>query len=239
MARDRGAAVSTVDPLEWYDPDPSMRRPRLRDVSGVGVTIRETMSGHLAIGERDPRLGDRVARARGSMLRLRATLHIPDLAAFLADPDHTGRLTGTVDSSSFGTLSGGRGVFRLFTPSPHAPRMRLMEYELPLVFDGQPCYLAGEKIVAGGPSWRLWPETTTLLTRLHDGPTRHNEIIGAGILRLGIGRILALLLTLRATNAASTAEGAGAILRFSRFFAGQLGERYAPRLRLFRADPRR
>lgn len=238
MTNERASAVSTIEPDARAARVPAAPGDGQQHAAGIGVTFRETMSGYLALGEREPRLGARVARARGTMLRLRVAIEIPDLAAFLADPEHTGRLTGAVDTPSLGTLPGGHGVFRLFSPAPLTPHARLMVYELPIMLEGRQCYLAGEKYVVGGPTWRLWPETTTLLTRLHDGPSRKNEVIGAGVLRLGLGRIVSLLLTLRATGTDSTAERAGALLRFGRFFAGELGERYAPHLRPLRLASR-
>ena len=202
------------------------------ETAGIGLVFRETMNGFLSLGEREPRAGERLGRVRRSTLRLRATIEIPDLAAFLRDPQHTGGLTASVDAPALGSLSSGAGLFRLFAPAPHPyPRgTRLMAYEIPLSLGDRPCYLAGEKLVVGGPLWRLWPETTTLFTRLHAGSFRSDDVLGAGVLRLGLGRFLALLLTLRASGTASAAQRAGTKLRFARFFAAQLAQSYGPRL---------
>lgn len=190
----------------------------------VGVTFRETMTGFLALGERDPSLGERVARARGTMLRLHARLEIPDLETFVRDPQHSGRLTGAVEIPGIGVVEARHGVFRLFAPPPfgYAPDQRMMIYELSVRIEGRPCLLVAERALSGGPAWRMWPEASTLHTRLHDGPSRRGEVMAAGVLRLGFGRLLGLLLTLRGTGGESVAARMAAVLRFGGFCAEQL-----------------
>lgn len=198
--------------------------------SGAGVAFHETMSGYVALGERDPLLGARVARARGTILRLRARIVIPDLDAFLEDPQHEGNLSGVVEGPGIGVARATQGRFVLFGPAPagYEPGTRVMRYELAIPLEDHGCYLAGEKLVVGGAVTRLWPETTTLLTRIHSGSSSQGEVVGAGVLRLGLGRFLALLITLRGTGGDSAADRRRALLRFGGFFVGRLRDQYAP-----------
>lgn len=204
--------------------------PQRGTTTDVGIAFHETMSGFVAFGERDPLLGARVARARGTILRLRARIVIPDLEAFLEDPQHQGCLEGFIEGPGIGLAHATSGRFVLFAPAPagYAPGTRVMRYELPVPLEEHACYLAGEKLVGGGAVTRLWPETTTLLTRIHSGTSPQGEIIGAGVLRLGLGRFVALLTTLRGTGGASAADRRRALLRFGGFFVGQLRDQYAP-----------
>jgi cholesterol oxidase len=82
--------------------------------------------------------------------------------------------------------------------------------------------------VAGGSPLAIWPDTTTLYTRLHEGGHPSGRVLGAGVLRLSVGQFAAQLTTMRPTGRGSAASGLGALIAFGRFFAGEVLDSYGP-----------
>ncbi|WP_174874904.1 patatin-like phospholipase family protein [Vogesella oryzae] len=194
----------------------AMREP------GIGVSFRETMAGPFCLGQADPQVG-----ARGAMrMAMHATIHIEDIATFVADPRHMAGLTGHIDFEPWGrAIPAQSGVFGLFSPSGD-PTLTYMVYELGFRHQGQDYYLAGKKHVRLGGPWRLWGETTTLYTLLHKGCDASGEVVGAGVLSLGAADLLRLLRTVHSSNAPAARAGAAAVWRFFRFFMSELVRTY-------------
>ena len=192
----------------------------------LGITFREQMSGPFALGATDPGAGETAAKKGGTTLTMHATVTVRDVDRFVSDPQHEGELMGEIDFAPFGTgIPAQRGVFKLFSPSDE-PRMRYMVYELGFRHGNDEYYLAGKKEVRDDPGFDMLSDTTTLYTRLHKGRDATGEVVGAGVLRLDMGDFAKLLTTIRPVGATSVLEGAKAVERFGRFFAGQLIESY-------------
>ena len=208
--------------LRQREPAPLDPRATQMCEPGVGVSFRETMAGGFTLGPTDPAIG-----ARGpTQLTMHATIHIPDVAAFVASTAHEAGLTGHIDFSPFGTaIPAESGVFGLFTPSDD-PALTYMIYELGFFHAGRDYYLAGKKRVRVGPPWRLWAETTTLYCTLHTGTDATGCVVGSGILRLGAVQLMKLLVSLNATNATTSGDSARAVYRFFSFFTAQLTRTY-------------
>jgi len=189
---------------------------------GTGLSFRETMAGGFTLGATDPRRG----AAGNTPLAMHATIHISDMAAFIADPRHLADLTGHIDFAPFGqAIPAESGVFGLFTPSDD-PALTYMVYELGFRHADKSYYLAGKKHVRLGWPWKLWGETTTLYTTLHEGSDASGPVVGTGVLRLGVVELLKLLTTVHATNASSFGQSAGAVWRFFKYFAAELTRTY-------------
>lgn len=204
-------------------PSPLDATATLMSTPRTGISFRETMTGGFALDATDPRVGE----VSDDALALHATIHIPDLAAFIADPQHLAGLSGHVDFAPLGlAMPGESGRFGLFTPSGNDPRLVYMIYELGFRQGGQDWYLAGKKHVRCGPPWRLWGETTALYTTLHRGRDASGPVAGAGVLHLGVVELLRLLSTLHATDAPGGLAAAGAVGRFFRFFSAELARTY-------------
>lgn len=192
----------------------------------IGITFRETMAGPFALGETDPRAGEKKGKEEKSALAMHAVIHIRDIKRFSADPDHLGEITGEIDFSPFGTkIPATGGAFNLFSPADH-PKLKLMIYELGFQHAGETYYLAGKKEVRDDPGFDLWKDTTTLLTRLHRGKDKSGPVVGAGVLSLDVKELMKLLSTFRATNARSAKEELEAVGAFGRFFLGELWNTY-------------
>lgn len=192
----------------------------------LGITFRETMTGGFALGETDPSAGEKRGKKEGTIFTMHATIEIPDLRGFIADPKHGGRISGQVSFAPLGeNIPAETGVFRLFAPTED-PRMKYMVYELGFKQGGNSYYMAGRKEVRDDPGLDLWKDTTTLFTKLHEGGDTTGSVIGAGILSLGLEDLARLVSTMRATGADSIEESSKAVLEFGRFFMGKLWDSY-------------
>lgn len=192
-----------------------------------GLSFRETMSGPFTLGASDSKDG---AASGAPTLAMHATVFIQDLDRFLTDQGHLGSLSGTLDYAPFGgPLSAHAGAFRLFSPADE-PATKYMVYELAFLRDGEPYYLAGHKVVRQDPGFDLWKDTTTLYTRLHKGRDTSGEVVGAGILSLGVTDLVRLLGTVEVPNADLT-HRLETLGKFGRFFLGELWDTYAKHVR--------
>ena len=190
--------------------------------SGAGVSFRETMAGGFTLGVAEPCTGARTT----TLLAMHATIHIEDIKTFTADPQHRAGLTGHIDFPPFGLeIPAESGVFSLFMPSGDLA-LTYMVYELGFQHGGKSYYLAGKKRVRLGGFWKLWRETTTLYSTLHEGTDSTGPVVGAGVLRLDMIELMKILTTAHATNAATTRESAEALWQFFKFFATKLIHTY-------------
>jgi hypothetical protein len=73
----------------------------------------------------------------------------------------------------------------------------------------------------------LLRDTTTLFTVLHRGSDKNGAIVGAGVLTLGVTQLAKLVSTMKATNTSSTGESVRTVLKFGKFFMGELWDSYA------------
>ena len=193
-----------------------------------GITFAEEMSGPFALGSSNPEIGAKLGRERGHTLVMRASINIDNIDQFIDDEEHAGKIAGTLDFTPFGSaIKARKGVFKLFAPV-HGRETKRMDYEFGFEHNGRPWYLAGHKIVHDDPGLDLLVDTTTLYTCLHEGPDAHAPVAGAGILTLGVWELISLLRTLRATGADVDAGRAAALVRFGKFFAGELWDTYGP-----------
>jgi cholesterol oxidase len=176
----------------------------------AALSFTEEMAGQVALGEREG----------PAPLRLRVTVAIDDMDAFVVDPRHAAAATGWLDCPALGG--------RLLIPAGQVELMvtegvggrRRMRYRLPFADDrGRRLLLSGHKELRAGPPTAIWPDTTTLHAKvLADGVT-----LGAGELRLGRLAFLRELTTIRAASP-------GVLERFGAFFLGSLWQVYRPRL---------
>lgn len=194
--------------------------------TATGIGFNETMSGGVRLGESDFRSGEQKARLAGDILAMHARVDIPDMERFIHDPEHAGELAGSIDYPPFGNaIPSHHGRFNLFSPAGQ-PDTKLMIYEMGFMLHGEPCYLAGRKLVRDEPGLDMWSDTTTLYTRLHHGEDASGEIMGAGILTLGMKELVSLLASMEVTGGDGVKDKALTLARFGHFFLGQLWDSY-------------
>jgi cholesterol oxidase len=192
----------------------------------VGISFREVMSGGFVLGATDPADGEKRGRAEGSEMTMHGAIDIDDVDRFIAEADHPGALSGTLDFTPFGDgLAATSGIFNLFSPTDD-PKLKLMVYEMGFQHGGRSYYLAGQKDVRQDPIFDLWKATTTLYSKLHEGTDKSGPVVGAGILSLGVKQLIQLISTVKAPGATSFTETSEAIARFGRFFLGELWDTY-------------
>jgi predicted acylesterase/phospholipase RssA len=191
-----------------------------------GIRFRETMKGFFSLDHNEPGAGVAAGREARTELSMHASVHIDDIDRFTRDPDHCGLIHGEIDFAPLGTgIPCLGGTFNLFSPGGQ-PGMKHMVYELGFQHDGREYYLAGHKEVRNQPGLDLWRDTTTLYVRLHQGRDDTGPVVGAGTLRLGVGELLKLLSTLRATDAGGIRGKLRAVGHFGRFFLKELQDSY-------------
>ncbi|MGH8165847.1 MAG: patatin-like phospholipase family protein, partial [Woeseiaceae bacterium] len=175
----------------------------------------------------DPEAGAAKGKAEGTELAMHASINIRDLERFIANPEHEGEIVGSIDFPPLGNqIPATHGVFNLFSPTDE-PDTKYMVYELGFEHDGEAYYLAGRKVVRDDPGFDLLSDTTTLFTALHRGKDKSGDIVGAGVLTLGVSQLARLVSTMKATNTSGTGESVKTILKFGRFFLGELWDSYA------------
>src|SRR5919198_4529041 len=194
--------------------------------SRPGISFRETLSGPFALGEHEPRAGEQAGKVSGTTLTMHAAVEIRDLSRFIADPAHTGSITGRVDFAPLDIgIMAPSGLFNLFSPTGNR-RRKLVMYELGFEVNGKSYYIAGHKEMQDDPGFDLWRDTTTLYTRLHEGTDASGPIVGSGVLRLVPSELMRLIASLHATNVQSILEQARTVAQFGRFFLGELWDTY-------------
>lgn len=204
--------------------------PRRGGPARHGLSFDETMAGPFAMGLDDPVAAARAGRRTGWRCALHATVTIPDLDAFADDPSHQGDLCGEFELPGFRSrIPFTGGTFALFSPSPN-PGESLMRYEAGFSHAGRRYYFAGRKQIRSDLlGLDLWPDTTTLYARLHDGVDADGPVLGAGVLRLGVTDLVRLVASSRAVHADGPADAGAAYLRFGRVFVAGLVDAYVLR----------
>jgi cholesterol oxidase len=196
----------------------------------LGLCFNETMAGGVMRGVSDFREGEKQGRMAGEALAMHVTVAIDDVRAFIEDPEHEGRLSGTIDYPPLGTaIPSVVGRFNLFSPSDD-PLMKLMIYELGFAHNGTDYYLVGRKEVKNDPGFDLWSDTTTLYIRLHRGRDSSGEVIAAGILTLGVTELARLVASMELSGSEGLIDKAETLGRFGRFFMGELWDSYVSHL---------
>ena len=190
----------------------------------IGLTFNETMIGGFALGPSDPAAGEKMGEQNGTTFAMRAVIVIDDLDRFIADAQHAASLSGEIDFTPFGShIPGDHGIFNLFKP---ASNQKLMVYELSFSHNNQRYYMAGKKFIKDDAGPDLLTETTTLYTVLYQGTDSSGPAVGAGILKLGPQQLADLVQTIHVLNAPNTIESARAVVKFLKFFLGELWESF-------------
>lgn len=197
----------------------------------AGLRFRETMAGPFAMGVTDPQQGAGIGQRTGWRLALHSTITIDDMPRFVAHPSHPASLQGELELPGVARrLPFVDGQFNLFAPSG-TPDLTLLTYEAGFELDGERYYFAGRKDVRDDLGLDLWPDTTTLDVRLHQGVDASGPVVGAGVVRIGMVGLLRMLASMRPVDAASPRHAAAAFASFARLFATNLRDSYLCRPR--------
>ncbi len=198
------------------------------------VEFTEEMKGYVAFGAQDFREGFRKGKDEGTFLMFHLTIEVDDIDAFVADPEREARAEGWVDCDALGgRLAVERGVFNLLVATEN-PRARRMLYRLWFADGaGHPLTLSGHKVVEDDPGLDLWPDTSTLYTRVLAGHVdtageAGAEVVASGVLNIYLRDFARQLTTFR-SRGGSPADRARALATFGRLFLGDLWDVYGGR----------
>jgi len=192
----------------------------------TSVSFTEEMKGHVAFGEEDFHQGERLGREQGTELMFHLTIETDDFDRFRADTSHPAVPRGWIGCEALGgRLAVEGGLFNLFVDHPDGGKRML--YRLHFRDGaGHPLTLNGFKVVRDHRGLDLWPDTTTLYTRLLSGHVDAREDAEAARVASGVVRILPLdfarqLTTFRARGGSAGRRGR-ALAGFAGLFIGDL-----------------
>lgn len=186
----------------------------------TGVRFSEKMSGTVAPAA-EPN-SQSVAVLRGAVI-------IPDLDAFLDDPNHQGLLEGhvCVDALASGWLPA-KGHVRLFSMGTRLGE-RLMIYRMEFELGGARYAMDGTKYVYDDPGFDAWRDVTTLVTSIiRYDPDGQETVAFSGTLRLTFWQGVLLFLTLRGIGEGGFWAKLCAVGCFAQFFLAEWIERFLP-----------
>ncbi|MBS1695067.1 MAG: hypothetical protein JST91_22900 [Actinobacteria bacterium] len=170
------------------------------------LRFTEHMNGFYGPGAPGYDTGEVIGRRDGIRLGFSLTIGAADVREVLRDPNHTLRARGVIRCKEFAPvgIAVSDGTFEVFAP---AERGRYaMRYRLPFATDRGPMTLLGFKDVGNDWGFDMWPDTTTLYTRLVCGTAEHDDTAAVpdyarGVLRLTAPMFARQLTTLRGTPA--------------------------------------
>ncbi len=191
-----------------------------------GIIFSETMSGGFSLNTDDPETGKKQGNRAGTELAIRVEASIDDIDRFIEEPNHPGHLAGSIDFAPLGmNMKADKGVFNLFSPAEESDT-KYMIYELAFEHLSQQYYLAGKKIIRDDLMMDLWDDTTTLYTLLYKGRDTSGEVVGAGVLTLGVKELLELISSMEVTHLLLNTDKLSTLSKFGRFFIGELWDTY-------------
>jgi hypothetical protein len=188
----------------------------------AGVTFNERMDGFLAPCDQTPDRADdyraryRQAKGAGDGCHFEATMLMEDIAAYVRDPQHRAKMTGTFHWGPVGEAAMRDGEFQLFVKNPESGT-REMRYRFTFDGpDGQPLTFVGVKWMKPKGRVNTWSPSTTLYSRIEraDG-----SVAWCGILKIGLVETLKLFRSTRPVGAADRRDGRRAVRAFNTFFA--------------------
>ncbi|HEX5474612.1 MAG TPA: GMC family oxidoreductase N-terminal domain-containing protein [Vicinamibacterales bacterium] len=220
LARDRGW---TIDYAERASPGAAPPDPK------PGIQFTETMKGFFTPDANDFQQAWDLGRQANSPFSFLLTVSTDDAEAMLTDPQHKGRMVGTVEAPALSPtpLTATEGVFRLFVVNPAQPGVRNMVYSMTLTSDEGARYrFSGYKVVRDDRGLDLWSDTTTMFVVVYrrEGDAEHE--VGKGLLRIRPADFLKQMNSFRAINCPSITQRLSVIARFGRFFGGALYDVY-------------
>jgi hypothetical protein len=187
----------------------------------AGVTFDERMDGYLApcesapAGRDDYRAAHRSGKQTAGACHFEATMLMEDIAAYLRDPQHRAKMSGTFHWGPTGDVEMRGGEFQLYVKNPETG-MREMRYRFG--FDGP----GGEPLTFVGVKWmkpkgriNTWTPSSTLYSRIE---RKDGTVAWCGILTIGVKETLKLFRSARPVGATDRREGRRAVRAFNGFF---------------------
>jgi len=218
--------MATVEQSRDAPPD------RVGDGGGANVRFTEEMKGYVTFGEDEFQRGYERGRESDNYLMFHLTIEVEGIDDFVTDPRHQATARGWIRCEELGgELAVERGIFNLFVATDREQEKRML-YRLHFADGvGHPLTLTGYKVIADDPGLDLWPDTSTLYTRVlaghvEEGADEGAEVVASGILRIRKLDFLRQMTTFRASGE-SMGQSLRALVLFNRLFLDQLRRIYA------------
>lgn len=204
----------------------------------LGVRFSESMSGYFSsnvtdAGDDSYQRGFDQGRADGSPFKFILTIISDDLERTVADVNYVSPMLGSVLAPALSpqALTVTEGQFNYFLLDRDNVETKRMQYKMKLsAVDGKTYYFYGFKVIHEDAQVDSWSDTTTLYITLYEGPNDQGRVLGKGILRIPVAAFMRQMTTMQVTNAKGLTERWQAMLKFSRFFGGQLVDTYGANL---------
>jgi hypothetical protein len=216
--------VESADPVAT--PTAAEVRAKLQ-VARPGLRFGEVMTGMITMGSTDPVEGYQNEAAIA--FRLDATVTLPNLPAFIKDPNHRGRwyAGGSIPVLGGEVMGTGNGDFALFRRAIRKDKgVRELVYDSPISVGGRLYWMRGRKYVEPSPPWRVWPATTTLYVQFFALNGGTGEPVAAGVLRLTLWAFIRQLLSMRIIGDFGWFDKCRHLFSFYRFFVSSLVNTY-------------
>ncbi|MEH6660046.1 MAG: GMC oxidoreductase [Parasphingorhabdus sp.] len=181
-----------------------------------GLAFTETMAGqisatgchHLPCGHAERIRDDYVngaawGQAEGGACSFRLTVTTDNLHRMIDDPQHRSEITGEVLVSAISPdpLPVREGTFRLLIANPDKAESWKMLYDMILDGPDGPIHFHGFKTLEQRGKSDPWTDLTTLFVTLRRGEDADGELIGRGVLKLGIDEFMRQLNTITVHDA--------------------------------------
>ncbi|EDL47923.1 GMC oxidoreductase [Erythrobacter sp. SD-21] len=181
-----------------------------------GLAFTETMAGHISAKGCHHRPCDHAERIRddyangaawgrceGSECSFLLTVTTENLHRMIEEREHRSAITGTVLVSAISPdpLPVREGTFRLLVADPGQPESWKMLYDMVLEGPEGPIHFHGFKTLQQRGKSDPWTDLTTLFVTLRHGEDENGELIGRGMLRLGVNEFMRQLTTIEVHDA--------------------------------------
>jgi len=226
----------------------------------LGIRFSESMRGYFSNEVTDNtddafQQGSDQGRKEGSPLQFVLTIISDDLERTISDVNYSSPIIGTVTAPALSAqpLTVTHGEFNYFleesdglkslgllsrllrflgfSGSKASAESKRMQYKMRLTSgDGTSYYFHGFKVIRNDPGPDCWSDATTLYITIYQGENMQGKVFGKGIVSMPLASFMRQMTTMQVTNASGLAERWDAMLRFGRFFGGQLIDTYGANL---------
>ncbi len=176
-----------------------------------GLAFTETMAGHVSATGCHHRPCGHVERIRDDYVNgaawgqaenaecsFRLTVTTDNLHRMIEEPEHRSAITGEVllTAISADPLPVREGTFRLLVANPDKAESWKMLYDMVLEGPSGPIHFHGFKTLEQRGKSDPWTDLTTLFVTLRHGENADGDLIGRGVLKLGIDEFMRQLTTI-------------------------------------------
>jgi len=184
-----------------------------------GLRFSESLSGYLGQGD-DHWAAYEAGRVANLHARFWITVQIPDIQAFMVDPEHEASLSGRLTVAGMGySLPVEDGRIHLFCSRGEGKRIL---YYLPFHHGDQRFLLRGEKRLSKPKGLEAWRQMTTLFTEVLQQADGGEALVYRGVLRISLPQVLLQAVSFRPLSTVNPVRFLADYLRFLRFSSREM-----------------